>query len=873
MKIKIKKIYIKNFKGIKEKRIIEFDKQTNLLIGPNGFGKTTIYDVMELCLTNKIHRTITKKDVTHHRSDYNKMFFQNDVNEDVIIKLWLSKETEENEENLIITKHLPKNKEERNYSSGRKHKPEDFYIFQSYKGKINDFSSDTFHPEDHEKLTEKEIDDFFEFDSPDMKIKDIYNLFNYLQQEETMFFLKQSENDRKESLSFLFDTTTEEKELHQITKTKRRLDNIYSNLKSKLNTYKDNRSLDKVEYVQLFNTNDVKFDKKFPFENNEQILEERNEHLKEIDKLLKFITIFDPEEYIRKQKVSYINNELDNDNFIQYYLLKKIKEMRGYELVEQLYQLKNNDTKLKAFILQHHIEKHDEYSEMSKKHNLYNDFLHLKEFDDQISHIDEHVSTFMPEEKDDFVNLKKSREELKLFVNETEELIANIIELRNNLKRKINEYILKEEYDASCPYCGYVWENYEEMDKEFINKENKFKKSLNINSRKILEIEKKIIESFIKPITQIMVEYKENNKLIDSKVMNLLEEIKDHSFDFALLNNYDTANIVWREVEDYEKLNQDVEKLKTLIEKNMGYTSELFVLVRDSALKSYDHEIKKLKELIPEEDLNKLSFSKKDNQLTLIDLKRKSDVFKKILMESKSLYVYQENKVKDDNNIYKQYFQSNEDAFKNLNVAKLEQKKLYIEYLYLQSQSQILKKYESRITKLKVIIDNISQVKESMEKTIKKHKYEMANNIKLPFYIYTAKILQNYQQGMGVFLSTKEDSDAIKFITDPSSDHDAIHHLSSGQLAVASIAFTLAINKTYNISKNLLFLAIDDPIQEMDSMNIYSFVELIKSEFLNDYQLIFSTHNDNNAAYMKYKFEKANDKEVSLLHVQRKFFN
>ncbi len=61
--MKIKKIYIKNFKGIKNKQIVDFSEHTTFLTGPNGFGKTTIYDVIELCLTGKIHRTYIKKDV------------------------------------------------------------------------------------------------------------------------------------------------------------------------------------------------------------------------------------------------------------------------------------------------------------------------------------------------------------------------------------------------------------------------------------------------------------------------------------------------------------------------------------------------------------------------------------------------------------------------------------------------------------------------------------------------------------------------------------------------------------------------------------------------------------------------------------------
>src|SRR5699024_6738079 len=159
--MKIKKIYLKNFKGIKDKKIIEFENQTSLLIGQNGFGKTTIYDALELCLTSEIHRTITKGSVTHHRKDYNKLFFQNDENEDVIVKVWLKKRVGDKSKDLIITKYLPKDEEKRVYRLGRKHKPDDFYILQTYIDNPDNFSADTFNPKEHKELTSKEINDFF----------------------------------------------------------------------------------------------------------------------------------------------------------------------------------------------------------------------------------------------------------------------------------------------------------------------------------------------------------------------------------------------------------------------------------------------------------------------------------------------------------------------------------------------------------------------------------------------------------------------------------------------------------------------------------------------------------------------------------------
>lgn len=61
MRMKIEKLLIKNFKNIQNTSIINFDKNISLLIGPNGFGKTTIFDAIELALTGTINRVLNKK--------------------------------------------------------------------------------------------------------------------------------------------------------------------------------------------------------------------------------------------------------------------------------------------------------------------------------------------------------------------------------------------------------------------------------------------------------------------------------------------------------------------------------------------------------------------------------------------------------------------------------------------------------------------------------------------------------------------------------------------------------------------------------------------------------------------------------------------
>jgi exonuclease SbcC len=137
----------------------------------------------------------------------------------------------------------------------------------------------------------------------------------------------------------------------------------------------------------------------------------------------------------------------------------------------------------------------------------------------------------------------------------------------------------------------------------------------------------------------------------------------------------------------------------------------------------------------------------------------------------------------------------------------------------------------------------------------------MIEKIKIPFFIYSGKILQNYQQGFGIFIDISQTGQRNNVVlkTGKDSDHDVVFHLSAGQMAVVSLAFCLSLNKVYNTNENFKLLAIDDPIQTMDNLNVHSFIELLRNEF-SDYQIIMSTHDDFISRYMSYKFEKYNMK-------------
>lgn len=104
--MKIKKILLYNFKNFRHETVIDFSDNITFLVGPNGFGKTTIFDAIELGLTGNISRITQMIQVTGENIVYNKPFFQNDSSEPVIIKLWLEKS---NGEQLAIIRKFKNN--------------------------------------------------------------------------------------------------------------------------------------------------------------------------------------------------------------------------------------------------------------------------------------------------------------------------------------------------------------------------------------------------------------------------------------------------------------------------------------------------------------------------------------------------------------------------------------------------------------------------------------------------------------------------------------------------------------------------------------------------------------------------------------------
>ncbi|WP_143160619.1 hypothetical protein [Clostridium grantii] len=154
------------------------------------------------------------------------------------------------------------------------------------------------------------------------------------------------------------------------------------------------------------------------------------------------------------------------------------------------------------------------------------------------------------------------------------------------------------------------------------------------------------------------------------------------------------------------------------------------------------------------------------------------------------------------------------------------------------------------------------------QSSIDEYKNRILKKLRVPLLIYTGKILQDYQNGLGVFVS----KDEMRFVSSGEAKHDILNTFSSGQLSGFVLAFLFSMNKQYitKSSDDLGFILIDDPVQTMDDVNIASLIEVMRNDF-SDKQIILSTHETDKENYILYKFLKYNLKGQSF-NVKEKLY-
>lgn len=771
----INRIHIENFKLIEEGNL-NFNK-SNLVVldGPNGYGKTTVFDIIELAIVGRIDRINSNQ--TNNASGCSDILYLKDQNKDAIIKV----EFISDDKSFTIAKRIDSQK---TYSKKDK-KSNNWALFETYL--LDDFNDDF---SEDKKVNFKDIIDIFGEEDLDR----FYNMFYYVQQEDSSVFLKKPEKERVNLISKLFDVDKEQVEQNKLIRFKEKISYTIKSLESrkqKINTLvDDDLKKNLVKYDQVIKWKKINWDKDNV---NIESKIKLDEYIAEIQNIKQFYN--NAEEFFRYEINRKINDCLSSEELLKSYIVcknfyKEYTDIRDrYTNMKFASQSKITYESMKI----EEIYKVDKFK-LFKILNKENDPEFVEEYDQCIN---------------DLKKLEKSKSNLEKHINN----INTHREYLNpdNLNIYTDIYTDEEKAnDNKCLLCGSIYESKDELVSK-INNYTKYLESLIGKSYNANESAMRTIKEIIsnKLLREIDIYLKETSNLVDEEFFKQLD--------------------IYMKI--YEK-NTDAIKLFETIE----------IDYNDYINKEYSHI---------------------DNLDTkYLELRNYVDSQK---FEISHEYIMLDREI-NFKSIFNIIFDRNKENIKTINIHKLEEKIEYLTNEYYNKELDKIKfnqDIDAKIEKLNTLIETTIKPSIDIYKTaINSHYTKIIKDIEIPLYIYSGKIIQDYQRGLGIFIKEYEELKNLKFVSNNDSDHDAINYLSSGQLSALIISFTLALNKVYG-NKKINTILIDDPVQTMDDINMMSFIELIRNEFA-DKQIIISTHEDSVSLFMRYKFLMYNLKETRI---------
>lgn len=796
MKYFINKIYLKDFKCIKDENgvLVNFnlDKGLIALSGPNGFGKTTIFDAIEICFCDKIERIVPINNSKKKVKD-NLLIYKN--RDKAIIAIELVNE----EKNDIITIIKRIYKDDKNNEGDIKENINSFWINEG-------INLDKINTDDYGEKIEN-LKTFLQ-EKIGMN-SDYFNYFYYISQDNSSNFLKKSLKERKSIFDVLMKI---ENEINLNNKIKDCLDSKKINSINKLIELK--REEIKKDIKSLFNVKNIDSDFQsniIIFEGNHNIEWDQKEYtikddkpLNELVSLISFMENYNV--FIARknnEKVEKLLNEKLLSEFVNVVILTDYNVQVDYK--------KNVKEKIDTLDLEKNIcDKIKKISEYSfDNENILKDLEFINNevgLELELDEINEKIKNIIRENKQ-LDNKKKKIKELKESIDKLNKLFTNTTD--------------KEELNI-CPLCNSKFESAEEL--QVIIQNNI------LELQKLISIDNKYKEKDIKDyLIKVSSKCKEELGIIE-----LEEHIKEINNQIKTLRTYYTKQSLKDYVNFYSNINEFVDIINKIKSDSENAISNLKKSLQSKL-------IEEIKEYSNEEYLSDANIYN-----TYISKLNKKDVFDEKLEE-----------LLDKAKKKKKFFE------RELSLINSKEKNIINDKV-----RQLI-----QMEKLKDIFEKLDSI---YKNTIKVYKKDVVSTIEVPLYIYTGKIIQTYQGGLGVFI--KEDSNTDNIVFTPNSNesqHDIINTFSSGQLSAFTIAFLLVINQLYltgnKVSDIFNTILIDDPVQTMDDVNIASLIEVLRNQF-NKYQIILSTHEDEKINYMRYKFEKFGIKTIEY-NVKKHFFN
>ena len=797
--MKIKSLEVENIK-LFDKKFDEIRDISHadlvLLNGPNGYGKTTIFDALELALTGEIKRIkIYNEDLGVAKNEkYDKKILITDPSKKAYVMLTL--EEEDCELKLMRLYEKPSaSKKAKSSTDNNPHR-----IFEKFILKLFINGEEILGKAEQETVLERyHLDNITEF----------FDKCCFLSQDEHLQFLKEAKKDKSVSLEFLFQLPEKQKEeLEKIDKaisslqnsnTKNNLGYIQNleksiqELKNEIVGLQENVEINQLnhnmeerentEYQCLFPQNRIKWDKQSPMLSDDEFKASN----RELDDLIYFAQHQeDCINYMWNKPFRNLIKPLCGDEVISYednaleYAYRYFSLIMNGEFLEKKYHQQQQLEQLKVNLEKREIQKIN--WDVVAAENLMDE--------DTIGLVKEEIGLI---------------EKLKQTQGAVDKVIMSLNETRTVLLQQVKVAMDEQAIeDKECPFCGAPY-----------------------NERKVLE--SKIIAEGEKLLSL--------SKGAAQDVQNRIDGIyKIYLNNMAAAIQLGLQNSISETV--YKKY-QEIKKNKG----NINAVKDLLQIININLPEVYQDDISEISKgyaILIENVEKNLRFitNEIEEQLTL----------KKFELNYDKYYGKDENRFREKTEsmlrLKKEYVRK---IFYDTNKDQI-----------LKKQNE-LTKLEKRCNKLKEIYTELCACKKAMDEGIQDYKRNVIHDIEPLLHIYTAKILQQKFCGKSIFILTDEKMENFQLIHSAKDNHDILYNMSSGQLAAVSLSFLLCMNQVYAQKQSLPILLIDDPIQTIDDVNMVGLVDILRFEF-KDTQIFISTHEQKFEWYLKYKYEKAGKK-------------
>lgn len=425
---KITSIKLHNFKRFKDLDVDFCHADKIILNGRNGYGKTTLFDAIELVVTGKIERYYEYNKLHDNRSNPSQEVIPLVCNTSIPnVSIIVDFETEDGSTFSLMREALV----------DRMTNPVDFTAFEDLKIRQEG--------NDYHVATEEEIKNV---GLKEMKVH--YSLFNYISQEESTMFLKSKEADRADCISSLFDTNDYEQ---YIKRTKLSLQAL-KDLRTEYHSQSDgiDRRIRDINQLESKNVDSIGY---------ESLTEDEN-------------IIWDSIEL----KGLDLSPWLTENG-----LMDKIKEciLHLNDLV--LFWKNQKIDRLNSMITKYDFGFYYRYQHLCRYLSEYSQFSKLRKFISSITLKDMQTKTesdlrvmignildkdLIDKMVGDYSILSSRYRSL----GECQRQMSEMIGMRSNLLKLITEH--SDLHDSSCPICGSNYESYEEL----LSKATKYGQSL-----------------------------------------------------------------------------------------------------------------------------------------------------------------------------------------------------------------------------------------------------------------------------------------------------------------------------------------------------------------------------------------------------------